>query len=58
VDLPDGPEARARNARMAAQAAENGFGPLAATWAVDPLDRPGPSVAFMPEAQSRPARPS
>lgn len=56
--LPDGPEARARNARMAAQAAENGFGPLAATWAVDPLDRPGPSGAPMPQAQGRPARPS
>ncbi|MDX3241337.1 FAD-dependent monooxygenase [Streptomyces sp. ME18-1-4] len=33
--LPDGPEARARNARMAAQTAENEFGPLAATWAAD-----------------------
>ncbi|MFF4258776.1 FAD-dependent monooxygenase [Streptomyces sp. NPDC001663] len=33
--LPDGPEARARNARMAAHAAENRFLPVAAAWAVD-----------------------
>ena len=30
--LPDGPEARARNARMAAHAAENGFMPQASAW--------------------------
>ncbi|UUU28968.1 FAD-dependent monooxygenase [Streptomyces sp. CA-210063] len=36
--LPDGPEARARNARLAAQAARNEFGPHAAAWAVDALD--------------------
>jgi salicylate hydroxylase len=32
--LPDGPEARARNARMAAQAAENRFGPFAEAWSI------------------------
>ncbi|GAB2887310.1 FAD-dependent monooxygenase [Streptomyces deserti] len=36
--LPDGPEAQARNARMAAYAAENGFGPQATAWTVDALD--------------------
>ncbi|MEU9785482.1 FAD-dependent monooxygenase [Streptomyces phaeochromogenes] len=36
--LPDGPEARARNARMAAYAAEHGFLPQATGWAVDVLD--------------------
>ncbi|MFD3502474.1 FAD-dependent monooxygenase [Streptomyces sp. NPDC058678] len=36
--LPDGPEARARNARMAAYAAENRFMPQATTWAADVLD--------------------
>lgn len=33
--LPDGPEARARNARMVARAAESGFGPSSAAWAAD-----------------------
>ncbi|MFC5633316.1 FAD-dependent monooxygenase [Streptomyces bullii] len=33
--LPDGPEARARNARMAAYAAEHGFGPQATAWAAE-----------------------
>lgn len=32
---PDGPEARARSARMAARTAANEFGPPAATWAAD-----------------------
>ncbi|WP_326574198.1 FAD-dependent monooxygenase [Streptomyces sp. NBC_00481] len=36
--LPDGPEAHARNARLAAQADENGFGPHAAAWGVDAFD--------------------
>jgi salicylate hydroxylase len=36
--LPDGPEAQARNARMAAYAAENRFLPQATTWAVEVLD--------------------
>ncbi|MEU9878162.1 FAD-dependent monooxygenase [Streptomyces phaeochromogenes] len=36
--LPDGPEARARNARMAAYAAEHVFLPQATGWAVDVLD--------------------
>ncbi|MFF6782841.1 FAD-dependent monooxygenase [Streptomyces sp. NPDC012510] len=36
--LPDGPEARARDARLAAQAAENGFGPHAAAWGEDDSD--------------------
>ncbi|WP_217240788.1 FAD-dependent monooxygenase [Streptomyces sp. AC555_RSS877] len=36
--LPDGPEARARNARMAAYAAEHGFMPQATTWAADAPD--------------------
>jgi salicylate hydroxylase len=36
--LPDGPEAEARNARMAAYAAENGFSPQATAWGVDVLD--------------------
>ncbi|UUU26603.1 FAD-dependent monooxygenase [Streptomyces sp. DSM 40750] len=36
--LPDGPEARARNARLAARAARNEFGPHADAWAVDALD--------------------
>ncbi|WP_221353816.1 FAD-dependent monooxygenase [Streptomyces beigongshangae] len=43
--LPDGPGARARNARMAAYAAEHGFMPQAAAWAPDTGDRaagPGP----------------
>ncbi|KOG31406.1 FAD-dependent monooxygenase [Streptomyces resistomycificus] len=38
--LPDGPEARARDARMAAFAAENAFGPQASGWTVDVLDEP------------------
>ncbi|WP_210575479.1 FAD-dependent monooxygenase [Streptomyces sp. GESEQ-4] len=33
--LPDGPEAEARNARWVAYAAENRFGPHAASWGVD-----------------------
>ncbi|MEI5524925.1 FAD-dependent monooxygenase [Streptomyces brasiliscabiei] len=33
--LPDGPEALARNARLAAQAAENEFGPHAGAWGID-----------------------
>jgi salicylate hydroxylase len=33
--LPDGPEARARNARMAAHAAQHGFMPQAASWRDD-----------------------
>ena len=41
--LPDGPEARARNARMAAYAAEYGFLPQATTWTPDTLDEPTPS---------------
>ncbi|QQM41150.1 FAD-dependent monooxygenase [Streptomyces liliifuscus] len=36
--LPDGPEAQARNARMAAYAAEHVFLPQATGWAVDVLD--------------------
>lgn len=36
--LPDGPEARARNARMAAHADKNRFPPLATAWTVDVLD--------------------
>ncbi|MFF5003740.1 FAD-dependent monooxygenase [Streptomyces phaeochromogenes] len=36
--LPDGPEARARNARMSAYAAEHVFLPQATGWAVDVLD--------------------
>ncbi|MEE1760423.1 FAD-dependent monooxygenase [Streptomyces sp. SP18BB07] len=38
--LPDGPEADARNARMAAGAAENEFGPHAGAWGVDALEEP------------------
>ncbi|MHC3469214.1 FAD-dependent monooxygenase [Streptomyces sp. 7R007] len=37
--LPDGPEADARNARMAAHAAEHRFMPVAAVWGVDELAR-------------------
>ncbi len=33
--LPDGPEARARNVRMVAYAAENRFGPFSTAWAVE-----------------------
>lgn len=40
--LPDGPEARERNARMAAYAAENRFLPQATTWAADALDERTP----------------
>lgn len=36
--LPDGPEADARNARLAAQAAENRFGPHAGAWGTDTFD--------------------
>ncbi|MER6417921.1 FAD-dependent monooxygenase [Streptomyces sp. NPDC001137] len=36
--LPDGPEAEARNARMAAYAAEHRFMPVAAEWGVDVVD--------------------
>ncbi|KUM74881.1 FAD-dependent monooxygenase [Streptomyces curacoi] len=36
--LPDGPEAQARNARMAAYAAEHGFMPQATAWRADLLD--------------------
>ncbi|MDT0567646.1 FAD-dependent monooxygenase [Streptomyces sp. DSM 3412] len=36
--LPDGPEADARDARMAAQAAEHEFGPHAGAWGIDPFD--------------------
>ncbi|MDX2527550.1 FAD-dependent monooxygenase [Streptomyces europaeiscabiei] len=36
--LPDGPQARARNDRLAAQAAENGFGPHAGAWGLDTFD--------------------
>jgi salicylate hydroxylase len=36
--LPDGPEARERNARMAAYAAEHRFMPVATAWGVDVLD--------------------
>jgi salicylate hydroxylase len=36
--LPDGPEAQARNAHMAAHAAEYRFMPQATVWAVDVLD--------------------
>ncbi|MFF3500575.1 FAD-dependent monooxygenase [Streptomyces sp. NPDC003247] len=38
--LPDGPEARARDARMAAHAAENEFGPHAVAWAADAPEEP------------------
>ncbi|MDX2552489.1 FAD-dependent monooxygenase [Streptomyces stelliscabiei] len=38
--LPDGPEARARDARLAAQAGPNGFGPHAGAWALDTFDGP------------------
>ncbi|MEV0222163.1 FAD-dependent monooxygenase [Streptomyces sp. NPDC050704] len=41
--LPDGPEARARNARMAAYAAEHRFLPQATAWAADALDEQAPS---------------
>ncbi|NGO06754.1 NAD(P)-binding protein [Streptomyces sp. HC44] len=41
--LPDGPEARLRNARMAAHAAEHRFMPQATAWAVDVLDEPAAS---------------
>ncbi|MFI6275783.1 FAD-dependent monooxygenase [Streptomyces sp. NPDC050988] len=41
--LPDGPEAQARNARMAAYAAEHVFLPQATGWAVDVLDGRPPS---------------
>ncbi|MEU6140569.1 FAD-dependent monooxygenase [Streptomyces sp. NPDC047081] len=40
--LPDGPEAEARNARMAAYAAEHRFLPVATAWAVDVLDEKEP----------------
>jgi salicylate hydroxylase len=40
--LPDGPEALARNAAMAAHAAEHRFLPVAAEWAVDVLGRRPP----------------
>ncbi|MCX4905850.1 FAD-dependent monooxygenase [Streptomyces sp. NBC_00878] len=40
--LPDGPEARARNARMAAYAAEHRFLPQATAWGVDVLDEQWP----------------
>ncbi|QFR01828.1 NAD(P)-binding protein [Streptomyces phaeolivaceus] len=36
--LPDGPEAHARNARLAARAAENGFGPHAYAWGIDAVE--------------------
>jgi len=36
--LPDGPEAEARNARMAAHAAEHRFMPQAAAWSAEVLD--------------------
>jgi salicylate hydroxylase len=36
--LPDGPEALARNARMAAHARDNMFPPFATAWAADVLD--------------------
>ena len=36
--LPDGPEANARDARLAAQAAENRFGPHAGAWGADAFD--------------------
>ena len=36
--LPDGPQARARNDRLAAQAAENRFGPHAGAWGLDTFD--------------------
>lgn len=39
--LPDGPEAEARDARMAAHAAEHRFLPVATAWAADVLDEPG-----------------
>ncbi|TQE27195.1 FAD-binding protein [Streptomyces ipomoeae] len=39
--LPDGPEARARNARMAAYAAEHRFLPQATTWTAGTPDRQG-----------------
>jgi salicylate hydroxylase len=38
--LPDGPEARARNARMAAHAAGSRFLPVAAAWSADGEGRP------------------
>ncbi|SFN30076.1 salicylate hydroxylase [Streptomyces sp. cf124] len=40
--LPDGPEADARDARMAAQAAEHEFGPHAGAWGVDAFEEPSP----------------
>ncbi|MFI8192409.1 FAD-dependent monooxygenase [Streptomyces sp. NPDC085946] len=36
--LPDGPEARARDARMAAYAAAHGFSPQASAWGADAVD--------------------
>ncbi|WP_342748770.1 FAD-dependent monooxygenase [Streptomyces phaeoluteigriseus] len=41
--LPDGPAARARNARMASYTAENRFGPHATVWAADILAEETPS---------------
>ncbi|MFI9548066.1 FAD-dependent monooxygenase [Streptomyces sp. NPDC052016] len=38
--LPDGPEAQARNARMAAYAADRQFGPHAVAWDLDAPDEP------------------
>lgn len=38
--LPDGPEADARDARMAAQAAEHEFGPHAGAWGVGAFEEP------------------
>ncbi|MFD7708547.1 FAD-dependent monooxygenase [Streptomyces sp. NPDC059786] len=41
--LPDGPEARARDARMTAHAAEHRFLPQSTAWAADVLDERAPS---------------
>ncbi|WP_151479413.1 FAD-dependent monooxygenase [Streptomyces albicerus] len=41
--LPDGPEAQARNARMAGYATANGFLPQATAWRADVLDEQTPS---------------
>ncbi|NUR43128.1 MAG: FAD-dependent oxidoreductase [Streptomyces sp.] len=40
--LPDGPQARARNARMAAHAAEHRFWSASSAWGVDVLEDPAP----------------
>ncbi|MFE7835555.1 FAD-dependent monooxygenase [Streptomyces sp. NPDC057474] len=52
--LPDGPEARARNARLVAQAAENEFGPHAGAWGIDAFDEQQASQDAVTAAVERP----